>query len=362
MKILYVIESLTSGGKERRLVSLIKELLRRDIEAIEIIILSDDIHYKEIYEFDIKIHAFERNIKKDIRILAKFNKVLKKFNPDVVHCWDNIAAFHFGPICKIRKIPFINSMISTAPPKLSLFSKRYFFYVISYPFSDVILTNSNAGLYSYRVPKNKGKYIYNGFDFNRANVKNNKDNIRAKFTIETKYVVGMTGGFYDRKDYPTFVKAAEIVLSNRNDVTFIGIGGGPDLDTIKNSVAQKHKSKFRFTGKQDDVESIVNIFDIGVLATFTEGISNAIMEYMILEKPVIATDGGGTNELVIDNVNGFLVEQGNAKEIAKKIEFLLENPGTSLIMGKKGKERIKNNFSIDKMINQTIQLYKDNIK
>lgn len=360
MKILYVIESLRSGGKERRLVSLIKNLISKyeDIK-IEVVILSKDVHYNEIFDFNIKIHFLKRNIKRDIKIIFKFNKIINDFQPFIVHCWDNIAAIHLAPLCKIKKIPFINSMISTAPPLLSRFSKRYFFNAISYPFSDIILTNSKAGLYSFRVPKNKGRFIYNGFDFNRKKIKISEDIIRENFNITTKHIVGMTGAFYDRKDYKTFVKAGELILKSRNDVTFVAIGGGPNLNRIKNSVSNEYKLNFRFLGKQDDVESIVNTFNIGVLATFTEGISNAIMEYMIFKKPVIATKGGGTNELVIENENGFLIEQQNIEQLAEKIVYLLENTKIASNMGKKGKDRIENYFSINKMVIDTYQIYKD---
>ncbi|MCF6296596.1 MAG: glycosyltransferase [Flavobacteriaceae bacterium] len=95
----------------------------------------------------------------------------------------------------------------------------------------------------------------------------------------------------------------------------------------------------------------------GILATFTEGISNAIIEYMVFEKPVIASDGGGTNELVIDGNNGFLVEQQNIEQLVEKIEYLLENPKIASEMGKKGRIRIEKHFSIDTMIKQTVKLY-----
>lgn len=367
MKILYIIESLTHGGKERRLISLIKELRLKDNIEIEIIILSKDIHYKEIYDFNIRIHIFKRNIKKDIKILSKFNSVIKDFKPDLVHCWDDIAAIQFAPICKFKKIPFLNSMISTAPPKklLKPFSKRFIYNYITYPFSDVILANCEAGLESFRVPKNKGKCIYNGFDFNRKKVKVSEDVIRNKFNITTKYVVGMTGGFYIRKDYTTFVNAGQLVLKNRKDVTFVAIGDGPNLEAIKNSVDDKYKTNFRFVGKQHDVDSIVNIFNIGVLSSnmdyHGEGISNSIMEYMVFSKPAIATNGGGTPELIIDNVTGLLVESKNANDLAKKIKYLLENPSISKKMGQKGRERIENHFSIDRMIEQFFQLYNDTL-
>lgn len=361
MKILFVIESFTSGGKERRLLSLIKGMLLTDTINIEIIILSEDIHYKEIYDLDINIHFLKRSAKKDLGIFNKFSKILKKFKPDVVHCWDNVAALHFGPICNWYKVPFINSMITTAPPVVPKLSKEYLIHAVSFPFSDILLANSKAGLKSYSVSKDKGRYIYNGIDSSRKKNQIAKHIIRNNFNITTDFVVGMTGAFYDRKDYETFVKAGALVLNKRKDVTFLAIGGGPNLEKIKNLVSDAHASNFRFVGKQQDVDSIVNIFTIGVLSTYTEGISNAIMEYMAFSKPVIATDGGGTSELVLDNETGFLVNAQDEKQLAEKIEYLLENPDRATQMGKNGMQRIEEHFTIKKMTERTIELYKEQL-
>jgi len=60
-----------------------------------------------------------------------------------------------------------------------------------------------------------------------------------------------------------------------------------------------------------------------------EGISDAVMEYMALGKPVIATDGGGTKELVIDNSTGYLIKPESAKDLARKILYLLEHHETA---------------------------------
>ncbi|QCX39126.1 glycosyltransferase [Aureibaculum algae] len=359
MKILFIIESLSSGGKERRLVSLIKVLSKRDNFNCELLLLSDKIHFTEIADIDVNISYLKRNIKKDIKILSKFNNLLKVIKPDIVHCWDNIAAFHFAPICKFKGIPFINSMITTAPPKLSKLSKRYFFNAVSYPFSDVILTNSKAGLGSYSVPQNKGKVIYNGFDLDRIDVNQKPEMIRQKLQIRNKKVVGMVASFTEKKDYQTFFTAGEIVLEKFKDVIFIAIGDGPNLKVLKKSIKPINNESFLFLGRQQDVESIVNIFDIGVLATFTEGISNAIMEYMVFEKPVIATGGGGTKELVINNETGYHIDAQNPVLLAEKILFLLNNPELAKSFGEKGAERIKSIFSIENMVNETIAMYRE---
>ncbi|MEZ4840438.1 MAG: glycosyltransferase [Flavobacteriaceae bacterium] len=355
MKVLYIIESLGSGGKERRLLSLMRGMRAYDVE-MKLILLSDKIHYKEINDLGVEILLLPRNAKKDVKIFQKFIQILNTFKPDMVHCWDNIAALHFAPICYLKRIPFINSSITTAPPRLSYFSKTYLSYVPSFPFSTVILTNSLAGLYSYRVSKNKGRCIYNGFEMDRIKVRKSKGDVMKEFSIDTKYIVGMTASFSDKKDYETLIVAAEAVLKKRRDVTFVMVGDGPDRQRIENLIISK--DYFRFLGRQSDVESIVSIFDIGILSTYTEGISNAIIEYMALSKPVIATDGGGTKELVIDGQTGFLVPPKSPDTLKEKIENLLSDNELRVQMGTKGYERIKEEFSINKMIDKTFELYK----
>src|SRR5690606_31004954 len=104
-----------------------------------------------------------------------------------------------------------------------------------------------------------------------------------------KKVVGMVAAFSAFKDYKTFINAANIVLEKRNDVVFVCVGDGPKLNECKSIVQKNNSDKIIFTGKQKNVENIVNVFDIGVLSTFNEGISNSIMEYMALSKPVVVT-------------------------------------------------------------------------
>ncbi len=361
MKILFFIDSLGIGGKERRFLDLLKCLSKKSFILFEIILLSERIDYELPFTGQTKLHILKRNLRKDL-LLLKFVKIINDFKPDIVHGWDAKGAIHFAPFCKLKGIPFINSSISAAPPLLSFFSKRYIATAISYPFSKVILTNSIAGIHSFRVPKSKGLYVHNGFDISRLKLKETEDQIKKRLNIASDKVVGMIASFTSMKDYATFVKAGEMLLEKRRDVTFIALGDGPNLIQIKGSILEKNKSKFLFLGRQTDIESFVNIFDIGVLSSFTEGISNAIMEYMAFGKPVIATEGGGTNELIIDNETGFLVKQQDFIQIAEKLDYLLSNPILAKKMGTRGGERILNFFSIDKMVDETIQIYLNILK
>lgn len=83
-------------------------------------------------------------------------------------------------------------------------------------------------------------------------------------------------------------------------------------------VKPEYKDNIKFLSSQENVESIMNICDIGVLASFTKGFSNSIMEFMALGKPMIATDGGGTKELVVDGNTGYLIPKKAHEILTKK--------------------------------------------
>jgi len=171
----------------------------------------------------------------------------------------------------------------------------------------------------------------------------------------------MVGAFFDRKDYKTYVAAAKIVLDAGHDVAFLCVGGGQNKEAVFDSIEEKYRKNIIFTGSQEDVESLIHIFDIGVLATNSdihgEGISNAILEYMAQGKPVVATLGGGTPEIVLDGKTGFTVKPKSPQEMADRIMHLLDNPELAHDMGEKSRERIKNHFNLAHMTAVYMDLY-----
>src|SRR5262249_61588037 len=120
------------------------------------------------------------------------------------------------------------------------------------------------------------------------------------------------------------IRVARKISRERKGIVFVAVGDGETLEASKKIAAGTEAIKF--LGKRKNIEQLVETFDIGVLSTFTEGLSNSIMEYMALRKPVVATDGGGTRELVVDGETGFLVPPENPDALAAKIEYLLDNP------------------------------------
>jgi len=358
LKILHIIHGLNSGGAERQLVELLKGLVKKDNIKVGVVIFSDVIDYEYIFNLDVDIHILKRKCKKDFTIFSKLYKICKIFKPDIIHGWELMSSVYSMPIAKLIGAKFINGIIRDAPPEFSLFKSRFFLLTkMTLFFSDFNISNSYAGLRSYNLSGLKSNCIHNGFDFNRLKNINNAENIRKQHNIKTKNTVGMVARFDKRKDYATYIESAINILQKRNDVTFLAIGDGETLHNCKNLVPDKYKEYIRFLGKQNDVESLINIFDIGVLLSFEEGIANSIMEYMALEKPVIATKHKGNEEIVIENRTGYLIRREDIKDLSEKIEYLLDNKVTATAIGRAGRERLEKEFNLEKMTEAYINLY-----
>jgi len=358
MKILFYIDTFLAGGKERRLLELMKGLKKNPDIQFELVLMDKNIHYQEVFELDIKIHYLIRKKKKDLTIFRKLYAICKNYKPDFVHCWDSMSAIYLIPVLKVLNIKFINGMITDAPGVTGIRNKFWRRAQLTFPFSNVIIGNSRAGLAAYNAPALKSICIHNGFNFNRINTLMDADQIKEQLDIKTKYIIGMVASFSRYKDYETYFAAAQSLLAKRKDITFLAIGSDTNSPLCKNLIDERYLKHFKLLGKRSDVESLVDIMDITILSTFTEGISNSILEYMALSKPVIATAGGGTGELIEDKKTGFLVNPLNSEELAEKIEILLNDDNLRIKMGIAGRERIVNHFSINKMVDEFVVHYR----
>jgi glycosyltransferase involved in cell wall biosynthesis len=375
MKVLFLIDSLGSAGKERQLTELLKGLeLRKSVTPL-IVVLSDHVYYPYVKDLNVRTYHLKRKTKKDISIFYKLYKICKEFRPDIIHSWERMCSFYAVPASIILNSKLINGAIRNASPKSKPLGRAWIRDRLTFPFSNVILANSQAGLKSFNVPIHKGYYIHNGFNFSRIKNLTEPKSMRKKFKITTPFVVGMVGRFHPSKDYESFITCALQILRSREDVTFVAVGDGSNargntskstFELCKKMVPHEFKEKVIFTGLQTNVESIINVFSIGMLLTnlkvHREGVSNSIMEYAALGKPVIATLGGGTPEIIQDGINGFLIQNNNIEQLKEKIDILLNDKELGISMGKKGKEKVQKEFNIELMIQNFVNLYERILK
>lgn len=356
-----LIDSLVKGGRERRLIELLKGLNSHKDIGLGLVLFSKKVAYPEVFDMDIPIHYLERQPAKDPRVFYRLYQIAKREKAHILHSWGWMPSIYAVPTAKWLGIKLINAAITDAPNGMRLWDTRYFRAQLTMPFSDAIVSNSKAGLNAYDAPVSNSYFIYNGFDFNRIKSLASPELIRAKYQIPNGPIIGMVGGFYERKDFDTYLLAANHYLDQRQDACFLAIGDGPELERCKALIHERHRSRVIFTGMVHGVESLINLFDIGVLAGkavgFGEGISNAIMEYMVLGKAVVATNSGGTSEIVLDGETGFVVPPADPLAMAQKIAYLIDRPRLLQQYGQAGQKRIQQYFSLDRMEKDYLELY-----
>ncbi|MGH6679800.1 MAG: glycosyltransferase, partial [Bradyrhizobium sp.] len=250
-----------------------------------------------------------------------------------------------------------------APPHMTPWNKNYLRGRLTVPLSDVVVANSRAGLAAYHIPERKGLCIYNGFNPERILKLVDEAELRSRLAIATPHVVGMIANFTPNKDYAIFVEMACRICRLRDDVTFVAVGAGETLSQVRHGVPPEHSAHIKFLGQRNDVESIANLFTVGVLATNSrlhgEGISNAITECMAMGKPIVATNDGGTPELVLEGRTGFLVPSQNVEVLTDRVVRLLNNSSLAKEFGAEGRRRIETAFSLDAMTNAYLCLYRE---
>ena len=360
MKILFFTESLTCGGKERRILELIKYLRQHTDYEISLVITEDIIDYDYVYQLGIPLIIIKRErLKYDPQPFVKFYRYCCEFKPDIIHAWGRMTTFYAIPTKLIRKIPLISSMIADAKRDYKIFSFDYLFFSSNILFSNIILANSKAGLTAHKVKSHKAKAIWNGVHLERFQQKYDLKKVKEELNVTTEFMLVMVAAFSLLKDYDLFLDVAKGIGKIRNDVTLIGVGFGSEWERIQQRIKDEHISNVILIGKRKDVESIMAASDIGILCTYAEGISNSIIECMALGKPVISTDiVGGSKEIIIHGETGYCIER-NSEKIVTSIDYLLNNSELRILMGKKAKERISSCFSIKRMSEEFKLIYED---
>lgn len=359
MKILFFIESIRSGGKERRLVELLIYLKQNTNYDLRLVLTENEIHYTYVHDLNIEVDVIKRKfLKKDPSLFFRFYRIAKQFNPDIIHTWGTMSTFYAIPTKRILKKPLLANLIANAKKDYNNLSLSAFFNACDYKFADVILGNSLAGFRAYGLQNNpKMHLIYNGVHLERFQIEANRDEIKKQLNITNPYTAIMVASASKNKDYDLFLDVAKQMANIRSDITFLGVGDGSELNRLKARIENENIKNILLTGKRNDVEELISIANICLLFTNAEGISNSIIEYMAMGKPVITTDlVGGSREIIEEGQSGYIM-QPNANEIAKKINELIDNPKQMISLGQEGKQIIKSKFSIERMGKEYLELY-----
>lgn len=366
--LLFFSPSLRSGGMERRIVELLFFLKENSDYEPHLVLTEDEIHYAYVEQLGVPITILKRfGLRKDPTLFWRFWCEVKRLRPSLIHSWDRMTTFYAIPAARLLNVPLVNSQITDARPRNALLSFDNVLWGINRRFSSRLVANSFAGLRAYGVKSGDGLVIHNGVRLDRFLLTESRSKIKARYGIKTPYVIMMVASFTSKKDHAKFISLARKIAAIRRDVAFVAIGDGPTREVIMRDVGERGPENVIFTGQIKDIEALVSVCDIGVLLTDSrvhgEGIPNAVLEYMALRKPVIATDAGGTNELVIDGKTGYLLDAANdIDEIVSRTLQLLSSTSLRQELGELGFQRVCAEFSVGRMGSDFLKLYDELVR
>lgn len=360
MIVLHLIDSLKSGGKERQLLNFLQTT---STDGIYYLLVADsEIQLSNVYNTKVKVQIIPYN-RKSVNFQLFLFKFLKDNNIQIIHSWDALSTVTCIIPAKLRGTRIINGSIRGSA-KVKTFSKRYFLERINFLLSDINVANSFAGLRAISRTGKKYKCIHNGFV--PREIQRTIPEIKEELGVGECILVGMVASFRSGKDYFTFFESALELIRGNDNICFIAIGGGPLLSQYLDKYGSLSK-KIKILGFKSNPSEYINAFDIGVLLSYEcaehgEGISNSIMEYMSFGLPVVATKSGGNGEIVSDGQTGILISEKNATEFISSIRTLINDREKMSLFGSQGKKRLLTDFSVEKMVKSTIEIYDSLLK
>lgn len=170
-------------------------------------------------------------------------------------------------------------------------------------------------------------------------------------------VIGTVARLDPLKDLGTLIRAFAILRASVPTSALVIVGDGPDRGSLR-AIANETgcANAIRFVGHRSDARRLLPAFDVYANSSITEGIALTILEAMAATLPVVATDVGGTPE-VIDSTTGALVPARNPEAMARAILELARAPFSARCKGRAARRRVLERFTIDRMVATYMRLY-----
>ena len=232
----------------------------------------------------------------------------------------------------------------------------------SYRLASSIVANAaaiKAQLVNEGVPAAKITVIHNGVDLARFGTALRTRILESAGVRPGNRVVTIVANMrYPVKDHTTFLRSAQLVASAVSDVTFVLVGEGELLESLKSFASTLGlAARVLFLGSSNAIAEVLAASDVCVLTSRAEGFPNAVLEYMAAGKPVVSTNVGGVPEMIIDGETGYIVPVGDVQAIADRVTALLEHPDRAAAFGRRGRQIIENRFSCEAQLMALETLY-----
>jgi glycosyltransferase involved in cell wall biosynthesis len=308
-----------------------------------------------------KILAYVRGI---LGMHFELTKVIRTIRCDLIYANAYPCCLYCLLPAQIMKKPLIWHVFNIR----EISKYNWFNYKIAGSICNKIITVSNAcadNLLKANIPRRKMVTIYNVREFKMPSNSAKMSVVRKELGIgkQTK-LIGLFGQPIPEKGHEYFIQAAFDVIKIFPESKFIIVGYLYDSDYQKylNKLVDdlNLQNHIVFAGWRDDIPEVMSSIDIMAHTRVTpEPAALVLIEAMAMGKPVVASNTGGTQELILDNVTGILVPPKDSQAMANAIIDLLRNPEKARQMGFNGKKRVEENFTLDKHARSIENLFEE---
>ena len=304
------------------------------------------------------IHMNRWTLPNGIRAVSK---LINQFSPDIIHTHGSTDTWIAGIAARLSpRHPILIRTRHNATPISTGWMSRLLYEKLA----DRIITTGETIRRSMQIRNGFDQTriisIPTGIDLRKLRNGSHGSRLREDLAIPPGAVlVGMVGFLRFEKGALYFVDAAKHLLQFAPQCWFCIAGSGPIEAKVRARIhALGLEQRVHLLGYRDDIPRILSAIDVLVLPTTrNEGISQVVLQAFGLEKPVVATDTGGTREVVTHGRTGLLVPPANARALAESVEQIITHAETSKQMGINGRRLVEHHYTLDRMMDATERVY-----
>lgn len=324
------------------------------------------------YDFRYHILPFARsgqNPVYEINTIIKLFKLFVEIKPDLVHLITIKPVLYGGLVARLTNVKAVVSAVSglgtvfTADDCFAAKIRRKIVTIL-YGFS---FRHKNMAVIFQNVD-DRNKLLSSGvLNLLQARIIRgsgvNLDNYRYLPEPDGKPIVVMAARLLKDKGVLEFVEAARLLKNRGVDIDMRLIGspdpGNPTSVSLQEIDDWKRDSCVNLLGYREDIAEQYLSANIVCLPSYREGLPKSLVEAAACGRAVVTTDVPGCRDAIIANVTGVLIPVKDANALANAIQELLDNPHKRLMMGAEGRKLAEEHFSIDTIVEQHMNIYKD---
>lgn len=290
----------------------------------------------------------------------EFYAFLKTSRASVVHAHEFTANTYGALVARLAGIPVVATIHGKSYYGEQL--KRRLAYRLTSRIGRTVAVSENLKEFiisNIGISPDRIRVIYNGVpDFEQPRSEDEVALRKELRIFPDQQIVGVIGSLYPVKGHTYLLQAIPSILKTHRNAVFVFAGRGElEAELTRQACDLRIQDHVRILGFRNDVANLLGIVDVFVLPSLSEGLSVAILEAMVAEKPVVASHVGGNPELVVDGETGYLVPPMNPSALSTSIVALLGDEGLRVKMGEAGRKRVTKLFSLSAMVQQYERLY-----